>query len=274
MLLLVVPLIILSCKKNNVAKPDNIDDTMPVAWFDWNGAQRINSEIQFVNRSEYADSYKWDFGDGQTSTKAHPDKIKYTAEGAYEVLLTAVKGSRKTFYKQVIYIAANNEPAAFFTFDFKDKKSTAPATVVFKNQSVNALNYKWNVNGTIYYDKEPTHTFTQPGKYQVSLTAINGNEDAAYGNTIVVDANTDPQAGFVLTYHPYPYTINEAIQFVNTSKNADAWQWTFGTNGPAASAEEHPDVKFATAGNYTVTLVAKKGKKQSAPKSITIKINP
>lgn len=247
---------------------------MPVAQFEWNGAQRINSEIQFVNKSQYADSYKWDFGDGQTSTKANPDKLKYAGEGTYEVLLTATKGNRKAFYKQVIYIAPDDKPAPFFTFEFKDNKSTAPATVIFKNQSVNMLNYKWNINGVISYDKNPKHIFTQPGKYQVSLSTVNSNYDVAYGNTIIIDANTDPQAGFVLAYHPYPYAVNEAIQFVNTSKNANAWQWTFGTNGPAASAEEHPEVKFTTAGNYTITLVAKKGDKLSAPKSITIKINP
>ncbi|RFZ91983.1 PKD domain-containing protein [Mucilaginibacter conchicola] len=274
MLLLAIPLALLSCKKGNPAKPDKNDTTMPVAQFDWNGAQRINSEIQFVNKSRYADSYKWDFGDGQISTKANPDKIKYAGEGTYEILLTAIKGTRKAFYKQVIYIAPDNNPAPFFTFEFKDNKSTAPATVVFKNQSVNAQTYKWKINGTTYNEANPTHTFNQPGKYLVELTAINGNVQATYSDEVEVDVNTDPQAGFSLAYHPYPYTINEPIQFVNTSKNADAWDWTFGANGPAASTEQHPEVKFAVAGSYTVTLVAKKGTKQSAPKTITIKINP
>ncbi|OOQ58571.1 hypothetical protein BC343_07850 [Mucilaginibacter pedocola] len=266
---------LLSCKKDNGgAKPGTPNNTTPYADFSWSGELTINSDILFTNSSKNADSYKWDFGDGQTSTKANPDKIKYTGEGVYDVILTAIKGERRMVSKQTIYIAPDNNPAPFFTYTFKDGKDYSPATVVFKNQSVNAQSYKWAINGVNYYEASPTYTFPQPGEYLVSLTAINGDKQATYSDVVKVAANQNPQAAFVLNYHPYPYKVGEQIQLVNQSKNADSWEWEFGTNGPPASTDEHPEVTFIAAGNYAITLIAKKGALRSVPKTITLKINP
>ena len=47
--------------------------------------------IRFFNNSSGADSYLWDFGDGNTSTEENPEH-EYTAFGEYQVSLTATKG--------------------------------------------------------------------------------------------------------------------------------------------------------------------------------------
>ncbi|RYZ99220.1 MAG: hypothetical protein EOP47_17365 [Sphingobacteriaceae bacterium] len=268
-------LLFFACKTNNGNQPGPGDNTVtPVAKFNWTGTQRINADIQFVNDSKNADSYKWDFGNGETSTKQTPDKIKYATESTYDVILTAIKGDRRAIYKQTLAIAADNLPLAHFSYTYKDQRTYIPATVTFNNESVNALSYKWVINGNNYYDTHPTVTFYKAGTFTVKLTGINGNEEATYTDEVTITANNNPQAGFVLAYHPFPYTVNEAIQLVNQSKNADAWEWTFGTNGPAPSTAEHPEIKFAVAGTYTIMLIAKKGNLTSAPKTINLKINP
>lgn len=43
--------------------------------------------VHFENRSLGGDNYVWDFGDGETSTIAHPDHI-YKSKGVYQVKLT------------------------------------------------------------------------------------------------------------------------------------------------------------------------------------------
>lgn len=43
--------------------------------------------ITFINTSEMADSYAWDFGDGTTSTSMNPTKV-FQETGEYEVTLT------------------------------------------------------------------------------------------------------------------------------------------------------------------------------------------
>lgn len=48
--------------------------------------------VHFENRSLAGKSYRWDFGDGQTSTIAHPDHI-YKKKGVYHVELTVANGT-------------------------------------------------------------------------------------------------------------------------------------------------------------------------------------
>lgn len=56
----------------------------------------------FVNTSTNANSYKWDFGDGQTSTEKSPTH-KYKGIGVYKVQLTATasNGKMSTYAKNV-----------------------------------------------------------------------------------------------------------------------------------------------------------------------------
>ncbi len=261
-----------SCSKKN-DKPQPDADTKPtLASFTWSGQQRVNTDISFVNKSENADTYNWDFGNGQTSTKQTPDNVKYNGEGAFNVILVASKGSNRAVYQQTLVIAADDKPVPHFTYIFKDQKNYAPATVIFENRSVNAQTFKWQINGQTFYDRDLIYTFNQAKTYEVKLTAVNGINEATYSDIINVNPNSNPEAKFALPYHPYPYAENEEIIFVNQSKNADAWEWTFGNGGPAPSSDEHPVVKFNKAGIYTITLVAKKGNLRSTAKSINLKI--
>lgn len=49
----------------------------------------------FINNSTLADSYLWEFGDGETSTEATPSHL-YSVEGIYNVKLTAINGYGQT----------------------------------------------------------------------------------------------------------------------------------------------------------------------------------
>ncbi|RYY36706.1 MAG: hypothetical protein EOP46_05515 [Sphingobacteriaceae bacterium] len=264
-----------SCKKSgSKPQPDENTDVQPFARFTWGGTQRVNSDIQFVNVSKNADSFKWNFGNGETSTLETPAKVKYAEAGVYDVVLTAIKGNRKAVYKQLVAIAADNKPFAHFSFTYKDQQTYVPATVQFVNECVNAAEFEWEINGNIYRDAEPKVIFNQPGDYVVKLTAKNGDQESEFTATVEITANTNPIASFALEFHPFPYTVNEEIQLVNLSKNSDSWLWTFGNDGPPASTDEHPTVKFSKAGTYTIQLIAKKGTLQSAPRAINLKINP
>lgn len=48
-----------------------------------------NKPTRFTNTSSGATSYKWDFGDGTTSTEQHPEK-QYDKSGRFKVCLTAI----------------------------------------------------------------------------------------------------------------------------------------------------------------------------------------
>ncbi len=62
-------------------------------------------EVQFENRSRRADTYSWQFGDGDTSLQATTEH-KYLQSGRYRVRLTACKGKKTSVAEQEIYVHA------------------------------------------------------------------------------------------------------------------------------------------------------------------------
>ncbi len=62
-------------------------------------------EVEFNNQSKRAESYSWDFGDGNTSDEASP-LHQYTTSGQYTIVLTAKKGKKSTISQKEITIDA------------------------------------------------------------------------------------------------------------------------------------------------------------------------
>ncbi|MEI6817895.1 MAG: PKD domain-containing protein, partial [Bacteroidota bacterium] len=63
-------------------------DSIPVADFASNSPVCVNSEVSFTNTSSEADSYYWQFGDGNFSTDFNPTHT-YSNSGNYTVTLTS-----------------------------------------------------------------------------------------------------------------------------------------------------------------------------------------
>jgi chitodextrinase len=63
----------------------------PSAIFDAYPTDVVNNEqiVIFYSNSHFAETYSWDFGDGQSSTEGNPYH-KYENEGSYEVTLTVI----------------------------------------------------------------------------------------------------------------------------------------------------------------------------------------
>ncbi|MEM9545801.1 MAG: peptidylprolyl isomerase [Bacteroidota bacterium] len=65
--------------------------------------KRAPSTITFNNSSEKAESYVWDFGDGNTSTEESPEH-KYFLSGKYRVKLVAKKGKKESVMEKELVI--------------------------------------------------------------------------------------------------------------------------------------------------------------------------
>ena len=63
----------------------NFDNPAPIAAFDF---IINNNAVSFINKSQFASSYLWDFDDGNSSTLASPVHI-YTSDGSYDITLIA-----------------------------------------------------------------------------------------------------------------------------------------------------------------------------------------
>lgn len=106
-----------SCKKE-----------LPKAAFDY----EINGlEVSFNNMSKNADSYKWEFGDGQTSTETSP-KHTYAQNGSYNVVLTATNKDGNAQYTEsvVLKVAAIAIDGDFADWDKVIAAKTAAYTAL------------------------------------------------------------------------------------------------------------------------------------------------
>jgi peptidyl-prolyl cis-trans isomerase B (cyclophilin B) len=78
---------------------------VPKPSFTFSGNQVAPSPLSFTNTTPKAESYKWDFGDGVTSTEASPSH-RFFASGKYPVILSATLGKKTKTYKDIVEIKA------------------------------------------------------------------------------------------------------------------------------------------------------------------------
>ncbi len=137
-----------------------------------------------ASNSQNADSFSWDFGDGNTAS-GETTTHQYENAGIYEVTLIAEGGSGKDTSTQNISILIDTTPIstlkACFTIDSISNGGFAPATVFVTNCSVGAISYAWlwgdGFTGSTQQDPG-SHEYDVPGEFEISLTVRDGD-----GNT-------------------------------------------------------------------------------------------
>jgi len=147
--------------------------------------------VQFTDTSTGAPtSWLWNFGDGSSSDQRNPT-YTYRSPGVYSVSLT-VRNQYGTSQKtETGFISAGTLPAAQFTA----LPATGPLPLVVQFTDLSSgmpTAYAWDFgDGSTSSEKNPIHTYTKAGNYDVTLTV--GNE---YGY------NTRIQSGAVQVTAP------------------------------------------------------------------------
>ncbi|MBP6812210.1 MAG: PKD domain-containing protein [Saprospiraceae bacterium] len=89
-------------------KPKNDDPVTAAFTYNLQGSCPTPCQVCFTNTSQNADTYTWDFGNGQTSTEASPC-VSYANNGTYTVTLVARNGGESSTRSQTITIQDNVE---------------------------------------------------------------------------------------------------------------------------------------------------------------------
>jgi PKD repeat protein len=117
-------------------------------------------------------TYQWDFGDGSSSDWQNPTHT-YRANGDYTVSLTVTNQYGTDTRTATAFIGVGNAPVA--NFSAATLQGTLPLTVVFTDRSKNRPTaWDWDFgDGTISSEQNPSHAYTEPGTYSVSLNTSN-----------------------------------------------------------------------------------------------------
>jgi len=137
-------------------------------------------------------SYEWDFGDG-SAKRIDVSKVtyKYTKIGTFTAKVTAIASDNS---KSTVEINVNVRPVALTAcFTPSTESGAAPLTVEFdpKCSTGTVAKTSWDFgDGDTSKTRKPTHTYTTPGSYQVTLeVADNQNVLDTFSKTILVTGN-------------------------------------------------------------------------------------
>ena len=229
--------------------------------------------VQFTDTSTNSPtSWSWDFGDGNTSTAQNPIHT-YSTAGNYTVSLTAIStaGGSNTAI-QTRYITVNNAPVA--SFYGSETSGTAPFIVQFTDTSTNSpISWSWDFgDNETSAEQNPSHSYTKPGTYSVSLIARNsvGINQSVQSDYITVSTLPFAEVTTTITAKPTPVPTFPTVSFsgmpttgtapltvqftITTSGRPTSWSWDFGDGG--TSTERNPSYTYVIPGTYTVILTA------------------
>ena len=137
-------------------------------------------------------TYLWNFGDGTTSTLQAPPPHVYNTPGVRTITLTATNGVGPSVATRTVttVTAASLPPIAAFTPSLVT--GVAPALVTFTDDTYQAPadTYLWNFgDGTTSTLPNPSHSYQNPGVYQVLLTVTNSAGSSTATTIITVTAS-------------------------------------------------------------------------------------
>lgn len=128
--------------------------------------------VTFQNLSNNASCYLWDFGDGTFSTEKNPTHRYKSDKSPYNVKLTSYgEFGCYDVTLQAQYIKVSQPPVASFEILPNDIIKVPDFTFSFKNISEGKVKrYEWEFgDGSISSEESPSHTYREPGEYNVSL---------------------------------------------------------------------------------------------------------
>ncbi len=201
--------------------------------------------FQFTSDSNNANSWYWEFGDGNISFEQNPQHT-YSSSGTFNVIHTAsnICGS----VQENISVSVNLSPIA--AFSQTNTVGCAPLTVNFLNQSLhNPTDFNWQFEGgspSSSNEMSPQVSYQIPGTYDVILEVQNdvGSDLEVKQNLVTV--NPGPVASFI-------HSINGATAiFTNTSSSFNSVEWDFGDG--SSSMLVNPTHTYSENGIYTVSL--------------------
>jgi PKD repeat protein len=213
------------------------------------------------------------------STAYNPAGVTYRNVGSHPVVLN-IKDTNGNVIQRYEGTANINPTTTVGNFTANNVCLGNP--VVFNNTSVGAdsqvASWHWDFGDSNTSNlKNPTHTYTSAGTYNVTLTVNNLN-----GCSNSITKQVTVSAGVTADFQEVATAcVGQAINFQNLSTytnlpfdEANGFYWDFGDG--TYSPFENPTKTYTTAGTYTITLTAKDqaGCTNTISKNITILNNP
>ncbi|WP_258100483.1 PKD domain-containing protein [Marinoscillum pacificum] len=226
----------------------------PVADFVIPTSACLGETVSFTNNSFIESgslNYSWNFGDGSgLSTEINPTHT-YASAGTYSVTLTVTSESGSCPSQITKPITIHPVPQVDFTFS----DICIGETALFTNNSTissGTMSHAWTFgDGVSSTLASPSHTYDNPGSYQVKLTVTSNNGCI---ETLTKELNVSPLP--TAEYEAVTEVcLGDAVDFTSLSTAVSGGlvhSWSFGDGN--SSPLVNPSHTYSSSGLYTVLL--------------------
>ncbi|MFN8207738.1 MAG: PKD domain-containing protein [Bacteroidales bacterium] len=217
-------------------------------------------QIENFSNNQPEWNYNWDFGDGTRSSNTDAQFNKtYTTWGPnqngnqYTITLQALNPLHLQCGDTVQRSIKIVPPVPEITINNSNPNGCEPFTVNFTVTFAYAYtdSFYWEFDdGTYSREKEPVHTFSRYGIYNVKLTVSgDGGRNYAYKT---VKVHQTPIADFDIAPRT-AYLPDQRVKGFNKSQLAETYVWDFGDG--FKTTEKDPEHLYDKLGKYPVKLV-------------------
>ena len=247
---------------DTLTKVKYINILPPIANFDTSFLCNVPMTRNFIDKSVGANTWNWDFGDGNASTQQNSSHT-YAVTGKYKVKLTVSNGScSHTREKDVVIVKEHGD------LQISDLVACLNTPLSFNAANINAGNvalYSWYFDSltkaSIDAATNPiVWTFTSPGQHTIALvlTDILNCKDTTYAITPLNIYG--PRSDFASIL---PNTcFGNTIRFDDSSKTdgihpITEWSWNYGEGIPQTYTAGPFSHDYAAPGDYNIKLKVK-----------------
>ena len=208
--------LLLACSGGDDNTIDPFASQAPVAAFDQDvtsGTAGLVVQFSSTSRGEIS-TYEWDFGGGEGETTATNPLVTFPSVGSYDIALKVRGPLGEAFVTRSGLITVGDPVSAGFSCTgyatCVDVVGFAPFDLTWTDTSSGADTYQWDFgDGTTSNEASPTHTYNEPGTYQVvqTVSGPGGTSQAEVGVAVgTFSITTEVESGDDL-----PQTVRFAV---------------------------------------------------------------
>lgn len=220
----------------------------------------------------------WEFGDGTTDTVIGSSSVdhQYSESGVYTVNAYITDPNDPTCLSVSTADANIDIPVSTFTADNRANCNSGPIT--FSAPDIwDADSYIWYFgDGTTSIEKDPVHTYTSDGTYDVTLKVITrnagckltfteedfihvGKPEASFstnGRDILYDMPIGYDLSGLPTTHLEGGCLSDVVNFNATVKgNIDTYEWIFGDGTTETTTDPRVSHYYTSSGEFSPELI-------------------
>jgi PKD repeat protein len=249
-----------SCK-DSITRPINVME-LPKVNFDYTKPACLNVPVSFNNNSSNAQSYIWNFGDGNISTLSEPNHI-YLKEGLYQIKLTARSGFGCTYSDSSEITITGPPPRPYFQISKKEGCSPVTSYISIDSSRYDQTSsYYWDFgNGLTSNSLIPPDSLFYKGSltddtvFHIRFVSYNFCDSLVYSESILV--HPQPLTQFEMI-HDWDCTPVE-VHLKNVSRGKpESFYWDLGDGTTSTEFEPlHTYTTGVSSSIYQISLISR-----------------